>query len=96
VPETGAIKNPDLAAGFTDQFLGDVFWAKSLSRVSIRSPRLGTFFRLQQCARVRDHHDMMIVGSSTVNNADHVATHAKNGLRKKTGLERARLEVLAT
>jgi hypothetical protein len=96
VPETGAIKNPDLAAGYTDQFLGDVFWVKSLSRVSIRSPRLGTFFRLQQCARVRDHHDMMIVGSSTVNNGDHVATHAKNGLQKKAGLERARLEVLAT
>jgi hypothetical protein len=96
VPETGAIKNPDLAAGFTDQFLGDVFWVQSLSRVSIRSPRLGTFFRLQQCARIRDHQDMMIVGSSTVNNADHVATRANNGLRKKTGLERARLEVLAT
>jgi len=39
----------------------------------------------------------MIVGSSTVNNAGDVATQAKKaGSQKKAGLERARLEVLAT
>jgi hypothetical protein len=92
VPETGAIKKPRPRGGV---FRID-FQAKMLSRASTRSPRLGSFFRFREGAHVRDHHGMMIVGSSTVNNTDDVATPVKKRPRKKAGLERARLEVLAT
>jgi hypothetical protein len=81
-PETGQTKTPPRGGGFRILAMS----LEDLSRASIRGPREGTFFR-DGCARIRDHSLMMMDGIESVNAWPR---------RKKAGLVRARLKVLAT
>jgi len=54
------------------------------------------FFRQRCDAQIRDHLLMMTGGGKAVNGADDDAAHHTCSGKKKAGLERARLKVLAT
>jgi hypothetical protein len=69
---------------------------EKLSRASIASPREGTFFRQRCNARIRDHLPMMVGGGKAVNGANDDAARQTPARKKKAGLKRARLKVLAT
>jgi hypothetical protein len=62
LPETGHIKKPRPDGG-----VFGIGLAVDLSRASISGPREGTFFRRQNCARIRDHVSMMMGRQRVVN-----------------------------